>query len=120
MKKKTDHGTMRDDDPTSGAETHWSQVAQRHYEPGGRSELTTTIIYAIAEAEGVSPSDVESPPLYECVDVPGIEQAFFGPDVGGKDRQGIGQVEFQYTDYLVKVRSDGWVQVYEQTTAGLS
>jgi hypothetical protein len=117
MKKRTDGGIMDEDDPTSGADTRWSQVAQRHYEPDGSAELTTAIIYAIAEAEGVSPSEVKSPPLYESVDVPAIEDAFFGPNVAGESRQGVGTVEFHHTDYRVKVRSDGWVQVYESTEA---
>lgn len=108
---------MAEDDPTSSAETHRTQVAQRQYEPSGQSELTTTIIYAIAEAEGVSPSEVKSPPLYESVDAPAIEDTFFGPDVAARSRQGVGTVEFQYTDYLVKVQSDGWVRVYEPTEA---
>ena len=113
MKKETDGGTMSDDDPTSGADMHQKQVAQRHYEPDGHGELTTAIVHAIAEAEGVSPSEVKSPPLYESVDVPAIEDAFFWPDVSEESRQGTGTVEFQYTDYLVKVRSDGWIQIYE-------
>ena len=104
---------MDENSATSGTETHQSQVAQRHYEPDGNTELTTTIIYAIAEAEGVSPSGVKSPPLYESVDVPAIEHAFFGPDAATESRQGVGTVAFQYTEYLVKVRSDGWIHVYE-------
>lgn len=111
---------MTEDDPTGGADTHQTQVAKRHYEPNEQGELTSAIIYAIAEADSVSPSEVKSPPLYEAVDVPAIENAFFGPDVAGDSRQGVGTVEFQYTDYLVKVRSDGWIQVYEPTEADFS
>ncbi|MFC4437168.1 MULTISPECIES: HalOD1 output domain-containing protein [Natrialbaceae] len=120
MSKKTDEGIMDGDDPTSGADTHWSQVAQRHYEPNGRGELTTAIVYAIAEGNGVSPTEVKSPPLYKCVDAAALEDAFFGPDVAGDSRQGVGTVEFQYTNYLVEIRSDGWIQVYEPTEADLS
>ncbi|KZX49592.1 hypothetical protein AV929_20655 [Haloarcula sp. K1] len=108
---------MAEDDPTSSANTHGTQVAQRHYEPNGQGELTTAIIYAIAEADGVSPREVKSPPLYDSVDVPAIEKAFFRPNVGAGSRQGVGTVEFQYTDYLVKVQSDGWVRVYDPTEA---
>ncbi|WP_276261333.1 HalOD1 output domain-containing protein [Haloglomus litoreum] len=117
MTGKSDSGTRSDDDPASGADTHWSQVAQRHYEPDGRGGLTTTIVSAIAEVEGVSPTDLKSPPLYESVDVSAIEDAFFGRDVEEASRQGVGTVEFQYTRYLVKVRSDGWIQVYEPSEA---
>ncbi|MFD1687176.1 HalOD1 output domain-containing protein [Halobellus litoreus] len=120
MSKSSDEREGAEDDPTNGVDTHQTQVAQRHYEPNGQVELTTAIIYAIAEAEGVSPSELKSPPLYESVDVPAIEDAFFGPDVAGDSRQGVGTVEFQYTDYLVKVQSDGWIRVYEPTEADLS
>lgn len=116
--EKTDGGTMRDDDPTSGVDTHWSQVAQRHYERDGGWELTTVIVYAIAEAEGVAPEEVKSPPLYESVDVAAIEDAFFGPDVSEASRQGAGTVEFRYREYLVTVTSDGWIQVYEPSDPG--
>ena len=119
MSERTDDETDGDD-PTSDADIHQSQVAQRHYEPDGNGELTTAIIYAIAEAEGVSPSEMTSPPLYESVDVPAIEDAFFGLDISHESQQGVGTVEFRYTDYLVTVRSDGWIQVYEPTELHLS
>jgi|AntDeeMetageno51_2_1112566.scaffolds.fasta_scaffold11413_2 hypothetical protein len=119
MSKRTDDGIVDADDQASGADTHWPQVAQRHYEPDEQGGLTTTIVSAIAEAEGVSPSEVKSPPLYDSVDVPAIEEAFFGPGASGGSRQGVGTVEFRYTDYLVKVRSDGWTQVYEPTEPDL-
>lgn len=114
MSGKTDGGAPGDD-TARVADTRWSQVAQRHYDPDRRDELTTAIVYTIAEAEGVSPSELKSPPLYETVDVPAIEAAFFGPDVRERSRQGVGTVEFRYTEYLVKVRSDGWIQLYEST-----
>ncbi|RQG95097.1 HalOD1 output domain-containing protein [Natrarchaeobius chitinivorans] len=119
MSKRTDDGIMNGDGSTS-TDTHWSQLAQRHYEPNGQGELTTALVFAIAEAKGVSPPEVKSPPVYESVDIPAIEDAFFGPDLAGDSRQGVGTVEFQYTNYLVKVRSDGWIQVYEPTEADLS
>ncbi|WP_423999656.1 HalOD1 output domain-containing protein [Haloarcula salina] len=106
---------MAENDDKSGDEMHRSQVAQRHYEPDGRGELTTAIVYAIAEAEGIPPSEVKSPPLYESVNAPAIEDAFFGPTAAGRSRRGNGTVEFQYGDYLVEVRSDGWIRVYERT-----
>ncbi|MFC6977259.1 HalOD1 output domain-containing protein [Halomicroarcula sp. GCM10025709] len=120
MSERIADRTMDEDDPISGADTDWSQVAQRHYEPEESGELTTVIIYTIAEVEGISPTEVMSPPLYECVDTAAVENMFFGTDVTGGSRQGVGMVEFQYADYLVKVRSDGWVQVYEPTETELS
>ncbi|WP_135828366.1 HalOD1 output domain-containing protein [Halorussus halobius] len=105
--------TGNDDDPTLNEETHWRQAAQRLYEPEQDDELTNAVVFTIAEAESVEPSEVGAPPLYEVVDVTGIEAAFFGSGNGKAFRQGTGSVEFRYTEYLVKVRSDGWVQVYE-------
>lgn len=110
---RKDSGTTSDEGPTATGDAPSRQVAQRHYEPGGQGELTTAIVFAIAEAQGVAPSDVKSPPLYDFIDVPAIEDAFFGPDVAGVSRRGVGTVEFRYTDYLVKVQSDGWIRVFE-------
>lgn len=112
MSRKGESGPMNGNGPG----THRTQVAQRHYEPNGTDELTTTIVFAIADARGVSPSEVKSPPLYECVDAPALEKTFFGSDITHESRRGTGTVEFRYAEYLVKVRSDGWVQVFE--TAG--
>jgi len=108
------------DEPTGGANRHHSAVAQRQYDSDGNGELTTAIIEAIAAAEGVSPREIQSPPLYESVDLPAIEDAFFGPEISDGSRQGAGTVEFQYTDYLVNVQSDGWIRVYEPTEPHLS
>lgn len=113
MTKSSNDGTGSDDDPTLNQDIHWRQVAQRLYEPDRDGELTTAIVFALADAEDVSPSEVKSPPLYVAVDVAGIEQTFFGIDNDEQSRQGTGTVEFRYTEYLVKVRSDGWIQVYE-------
>lgn len=104
---------MSDDDP----DTNRSEVTQRHYDPGGRRELTTTIVFAVAEAEGVPPSELRSPPLYDAVDVPAIENAFFGANGDRGSRKGVGSIEFRYTGYLVTVRNDGWVQVSRPTGA---
>jgi hypothetical protein len=118
--------TNRDNDKTDGSTdperaegTHWRQVTQRHYDPDRESELTTAIVFAIADAEGVDPSEVESPKLYEIVDVAAIDEAFFSPETG-TSHEGMGTVEFRYTEYRIIVRSDGWIQVYEPTETDLS
>ncbi len=90
-----------------------SQAAQRHYDPGGTEELTAAIVYAVADAEDRPAGELRSPPLYESVDAAALERTFFGSDVAGESRQGVGTVEFRYAGYLVAVRSDGWIQVYE-------
>jgi hypothetical protein len=89
----------------------WTQEAQRHYEPQGNGELTTAIVSAVADAEGVAPSDLTFPPLYEVIDAPALEDTFFGTPGG----TGTGTVEFTYEQYLIRVKGDGWIQVYEST-----
>ncbi|MFC5367250.1 HalOD1 output domain-containing protein [Salinirubrum litoreum] len=71
-------GTTSHDDPNLDGDVRWQQVAQRLYESDHDGELTTVIVYAIADAMDVDPKEVTAPPLYEVVDVPGIEKAFFG------------------------------------------
>lgn len=116
MTRKSEAGLTTDDPLDSDA--RWSQVEQRHYDPDGDEELTAAIVFAIAAAREVDPTEVKSPPLYECVDVSGLEETFFGPDVAGESRQGVGTVTFRYGELLVKIRSDGWIQVHEALSDG--
>lgn len=108
-------GVGNSDDPTFDADGDWTQVAQRTYDRTRDGDLTTSIVYALAEAAGVEPRDLRSPPLYEVVDVPAIEETFFGPDVAENGRRSVGTTTFRYDQYLVKVRSDAWVQIYRMT-----
>lgn len=105
--------TSPDDGPTPDSSANWSLAAQRHYDPNERDELTTVIVSALADARGVSPVEVKSPTLFECIDAPALEETFFGPSVEGHSRRGVGCTEFRYADFVVKVRSDGWVMVFE-------
>jgi hypothetical protein len=50
MTGREDGGTRSDDDPQLDTDTHWHQAAQRCYEPDRDGGLTTTIVYAIADA----------------------------------------------------------------------
>ncbi len=87
----------------------------RLYEPDRDGGLTTAIVFTIADAKGVSPSEIRSPKLYDIVDVPGIEKAFFSTDTAGTTQPGMGTVEFRYAEYLVEISSDGRIGVYEST-----
>ena len=95
----------------------WSFVAQAHYDPSEPRDLTTVIVGAIAEAEGVSITEVLSPPLYDVVDVAAMESALFGrPDVSPEGTQS--GVEFRYNAYRVNVEADGWVTVSARSEEG--
>lgn len=104
-------GITSDDDPALGADKSWTQAAQSHFDPEEDRDLTTVIVSAIAAAKGIDPTELGSPLLYDVVDAPAIQQSFFGP--GGNARTATGSTAFRYEQYLVKVRSDGWIQVYE-------
>lgn len=113
----TNDGDPDSEDTDRKQAVRWEQVAQRHYDPDGCGELATAIVFAVADADGVPPVEVKSPPLYESVDVAAIESAFFGsrtrPHSGGRP----GTVEFRYADYIVNVRSNGWIQIYEPSAS---
>jgi hypothetical protein len=117
MTESDDGRVATGDRPSLDRDVRWRQVAQRRYEPDRDGGLTTAIVFAIADAEGIPPRELKSPPLYDVVDVVGIEQTFFGLDPAESARRGTGMVEFRYTDYLVTVRSDGWIQVYAPAEA---
>ena len=93
-------------------------VTQAHYERESHRDLTTEIIFAIADAADVAPVDLKDPPLYECVDIAAIEDGFFGPTVAGQTRDSEGSVSFRYNQYHVEVASDGWITVSEPTAGG--
>lgn len=105
VESKANRGSSRD--------SQWRRAAQRHYDPDGDGELATAIVFAIADARGVDPSDVRSPVLYDVVDVAAIEKCFFNRVIKSESLRETGVVEFQYTDYLVRVTHDGWIQIYE-------
>ena len=107
-----DDGSHADDDPTHDGDAQWHQLAQRHYDPERDAELTTAIVYTVADAKEIEPNQLKSPLLYDVVDVPAIETAFFEGSANGDSPPGTGTVEFRFDGHLVKIRSDGWIQVY--------
>ncbi|GKZ15996.1 HalOD1 output domain-containing protein [Haladaptatus sp. T7] len=93
-------------------------VTQAHYDRESHRDLTTEIIFAIADAEDVVPTEIKDPPLYECVDIAAIEDGFFGKEVAGHTRDSEGSVSFRYNQYHVEVASDGWITVSDPTAYG--
>ena len=112
---KSDNRRPTSDDWTIDAGDRWTQVVQYHYDPDEDEELTTAILFAVAEARDASPSEIDAPPLYEWIDAAALEETFFGTDVAGDVRRGVGTVEFRYVEYLLHVRSDGWIRVFESS-----
>jgi hypothetical protein len=113
MPKTDNGGSNGSDDLTPDRETRWNRVVRRLYDPDRDGGLTTAIVFAVADAEGVAPTEVESPVLYDVIDVAGIEAAFFDARSDEPARETTGRAEFRYAGYLVEVASDGWVTVYE-------
>lgn len=115
MTNRNNGGTASGDDPTSDPDQGWTQVIQRHYDPDHDGELVTAIVAAVADARGVGLREVKSPPLYECVDVTALEKTLFGGDGDDQLRADEATVQFHYAEFLVTVRSDGWIRVFEST-----
>jgi len=87
-------------------------VASTYFDRSRGTDLATTIAYAVAEAEGVSPESLE-PPLYDSVDPEGLERALFH---ARSDAARARTAAFPYHGYRVRVRGDGHVRVVD--TAG--
>jgi hypothetical protein len=100
--------------PQSAPNGGWTFVTQAHYDPDEPRDLTTVIIGAVAEAEDVPITEIENPPLYEVVDIAGIDDALFGrPEASRNGTDST--VEFRYNGYKVSVKSDGWVTVSDRS-----
>lgn len=91
----------------------WQLVSQAHYDPAETDGLTITIVAAVAEAEGVPPTAILDPPLYDSVDTVELESTLFGTNSGEGVSPDAGSVEFVYRDYRIVVQRDGWVLVHE-------
>jgi hypothetical protein len=85
--------------------------AQAHYDHDEQHDLTTTIIFAVADAEGVDPVEIKTPPLYDYVDAVAVEEALFGPARRRQNHTGTEAIAFSYRGHDITVRSDGWVSV---------
>ncbi|SEH14714.1 hypothetical protein SAMN04487967_1733 [Natronorubrum sediminis] len=95
---------------TDGSD-HLVADAQAHYDYDEPHDLTTTIIFAVADAEGVDPPNIKTPPLYDHVDTVAVEEALFGPVRTRQNHDGTESITFSYRDHEIVVRSDGWVFV---------
>lgn len=77
----------------------------------GRETVSDVVIQAIANAAGVDPTEL-SEPLIDSVD-PDALDAIFRPRHDGTARSGDAWLEFPTNEYVVVVRGDGQVAVYE-------
>lgn len=114
-----DHEENRSDEPPGRTissdvpnDADWQLEIQVPFDEGGRHDLTSSIIVAIAEVEDVRASEIKTPPLYEVVDVPALEAALFGSSTVGQSSTGLRSVEFMYRGHRIVIRSDAWIQVY--------
>jgi hypothetical protein len=86
-------------------------VASTYFDASTGTDLATTIVYAVAEAEDVPPEALGGPPLYDQVDPDGLERALFHERAeSARDRTAT----FPYRGYRVRVRGDGRVAVVER------
>lgn len=67
--------------------------------------LSTAVIEAIAEHEGVPPTELD-PPLFQTIDLDGLDSLF-----SGRADSTNGEVVFDYDGSEVRVGADGEVRV---------
>jgi hypothetical protein len=99
------------DAPTIDGDQLAETDVQTHYDPDEPHDLTTTIIFAVADAEGVDPPEIKTPPLYDYVDTVAVEEALFGPARRRQNHRRRESLTFNYRGHEITVRSDGWVFV---------
>lgn len=75
-----------------------------------RSSVSQSVVEAIAEAEGVDPTEV-TPPLYSAIDPTALDEIFTSTPTTGREG---GRVVFTYEGYEVTVSGDGYVSVAER------
>lgn len=109
-------GLPSDIDSQVPSDTEWELELQVPFD-GGDNDLTSAIIDAVATTEGVPPTTIKEPPLYEVLDVVALEEALFGSSNIGHRRDGPRLVEFMYRTHRIVIRSDGWVQIYRSAEA---
>ena len=95
-------------------DVEWTLRAQRQYDHTADDGLTATVVFAVAEAEGVEPLAVKQPPLFDVVDTAALEAAFFEHGHDSRAHDPNSSTEFMYRDHRVVVRSDGWVLVSDR------
>lgn len=87
-------------------------VTERVHDPNGREDLTTSIVGAVADAEGVELTKLGRPPLYDAVDVCALETILFG-DPTRLGSSTARTVQFSFHGYRVSVDTSGSIRVFE-------
>lgn len=82
---------------------------QSRYLPSGEGTIVYSILEAVAEVTGSSPSQLDEP-LYESVDPDALEQLF-----ESFDESADGYVSFDFCGVRVITHSDGDIDVYDET-----
>jgi hypothetical protein len=80
--------------------------ADAPHAPATGDSLSTAVVSAVADEEGVAPHDLD-PVLYDSVD-PDALDALFAPCRDGTERSG-GEASFVVGEYAVTVSADGTV-----------
>lgn len=75
-----------------------------------RQDVSEAVIRSIADAEGISPLDVQ-PPLATVIDPDALDQVVASMTRWSDEPAGV--VEFTYHGYIVSVTADGVVSVSE-------
>ncbi|MFC7138124.1 HalOD1 output domain-containing protein [Halobaculum litoreum] len=110
---------LRGGDDTGGTEDSvrwrgddWIASGRRRYVVDSDDELTTAIVFAVADARAVAPEEIGDPSLYDCVDIGALERLVSAQSSSDLARA-ESEVRFDYDGHLVAVHTDGRVIVYD-------
>lgn len=85
-------------------------VVDARYVPESGQTLTQAVVDALADAEGVAPTDL--PPLYETIDPDALSNLFDRHDGAPEAEATLG---FRFDTWNVFVRTDGRIRVCDGT-----
>ena len=112
MRRGSDEDPPDDPDVPDDPDPPRSLIAQRHYDSTEPIELTTAIVFTVADAMDVDPRAVSTQPLYACVDVEAVEIALFSTEPVSS-RWEPDAFKNEYIAFRIRVQRDGWILVFE-------
>lgn len=92
------------------AKETWNLVYETKY--SGDEDLTAAIVYAVADAKGIDPLDLDAN-LYDVVDISAIDSPFGTPV--SENPKVRGSLEFEFAGSRVFVTSDGSIQIFDKS-----
>ncbi|MBX0324369.1 hypothetical protein EGH21_15165 [Halomicroarcula sp. F13] len=113
MTEQRDQERRYDDHLPVDVDSQLKPVSRNRFGPTSQEELSGAIISAIKSAGGTGHRTANLPPLYEVIDIDALKEMFSWPQPDEDVVHHSMTVTFRYERFLVVVRDDGLIQVYE-------